>query len=117
MLYQEITNGWGLQGAFRAAGRENQFTSAGFDALFEFLDGSGEDIEVDPVALSCEFFEVDAEQLVKDYAEDYWDEDELKEWEERDDIDEQAHELFEMMDEAYLEYTAYGSGNMYLCVY
>ena len=47
--------------AFRAYGREDQFTRAGLIALFDYLEelesGCGEEIELDVIALCCDYSE------------------------------------------------------------
>ena len=47
--------------AFRAHGRQNQFSYAGLRALFEYLeemeDGMGEEMELDVIALCCDYSE------------------------------------------------------------
>ena len=47
--------------AFRAHGRQNQFSYDGLRALFEYLeemeDGMGEEMELDVIALCCDYSE------------------------------------------------------------
>ena len=47
--------------AFRSAGRQDQFSHAGLNALFDYLenlgDDIGEEIELDVIALCCEYSE------------------------------------------------------------
>ena len=47
--------------AFRAYGREDQFTRAGLIALFDYLEelesGCGEEIELDVIGLCCDYSE------------------------------------------------------------
>jgi len=43
--------------AFRNAGREDNFSYEGLCALFDWLEELGEEIELDVVALCCEFSE------------------------------------------------------------
>ena len=49
--------------AFEVVGRKDQFTYAGKRAMFEYLeeleDGTGEEIELDVIALCCEYVEYD----------------------------------------------------------
>jgi hypothetical protein len=40
--------------------RPDNFTTAGLEALYEYLDELGEDIELDVTALCCEFSEYDS---------------------------------------------------------
>ena len=48
-------------GAFRTHGRQTQFSYAGLRALFEYLEemeeGMGEEMELDVIALCCDFSE------------------------------------------------------------
>ena len=62
--------------AFRDAGRGDNFSYAGLQALFEYLqayeDDGGEEIELDVIALCCEFTEYeDIEDFQDDYGDDY----------------------------------------------
>lgn len=71
MLYQEITFS-AFCDAFRDHGREESFSYAGKRALFDWLEdyaeGSGQDIELDIVALDCEFAEYEDEaEVVEEY--------------------------------------------------
>lgn len=66
--------------AFRRAGRTEQFSSGGLDVLFDYLEGiefdSGEEIELDVVALCCEFAEASPEEIAQNYSIDLSDIDE-----------------------------------------
>lgn len=58
--------------SFRACGRENQFTREALVALFEYLEeyenSTGEEIELDPIAICCDFAEYpSALEAAKDY--------------------------------------------------
>lgn len=57
--------------AFRAADRNENFSYNGKRALFEFLeemaDDTGEEYDLDVIALCCEFAESDVEELIADY--------------------------------------------------
>ena len=86
--------------AFRRMGRENQFSREALEALFEYIENYEEDtgirVELDAIALCCEFTEyATAVEAASDYgftseleAEDYEDaesyeeakEDEAREW-------------------------------------
>lgn len=74
-LVQSIRSASHMRDEFRAYGRENQFSYAGFDALFEYLEdlaeGMGEPIEFDVIALCCGWCEyADAEELAEAYGID-----------------------------------------------
>lgn len=63
----------GFRREFKAYGRENQFSPRGLEALFNYLeelaDESGKSIELDVVALCCDYYEYDSlEQLQADYS-------------------------------------------------
>jgi len=68
--------------AFRAMDRANQFSYAGKQALFEYLEQyeaeTGEEIELDVIALCCEWTESSWEEIAEDYNIDA-DEDDLEE--------------------------------------
>ena len=58
--------------AFRHAGRSEQFSYSGLQALFEYLEemeeGTGEEMELDVIALCCDFSEY---ATAKEAAEEY----------------------------------------------
>ena len=60
--------------AFRQAGRQDAFSYDGLRALFAFLEeverDSGEEFELDPIALCCGYAEADAESIAEQYAID-----------------------------------------------
>lgn len=67
--------------SFRHAGRESQFSRAALFALFEHLEeyesSTGEELELDPIALCCDFAEYDtALEAAKEYDFEPEDEDE-----------------------------------------
>ena len=69
-------NEYQFEQAFRDAGRGDNFSYAGLQALFEYLqsyeDDGGEEIELDVIALCCEFTEYeDIEEFQANYGEDY----------------------------------------------
>jgi hypothetical protein len=58
--------------AFKTYERHNQFTYEGLGALFDYLeeyeDGTGQEIELDVIALCCEFTEyADIEEIAGEY--------------------------------------------------
>ena len=76
--------------AFRAHGRQNQFSYDGLRALFEYLeemeDGMGEEMELDVIALCCDYSEfASAKEAALEYGmtaeddEDEQDEDAIEE--------------------------------------
>ena len=69
-MYQTVTN-YDFHDAFRDAGREDQFTYEALDELFEYYEQLeqelGEQIELDPVAICCEWSEYESwEAAIKD---------------------------------------------------
>lgn len=76
--------------SFRRCGRENQFSYEGLEVLFNYLEkyeeGTGEEIELDVIALCCEYAESTYEELAEAYDFDIDEEDEddrleaLSEW-------------------------------------
>ncbi len=68
-MYQTITRSM-FHDAFRDMGRLDNFSYAGRDALFDMLESLSEDekdIELDVIALCCEYAEDSVEQVLKDY--------------------------------------------------
>ena len=68
--------------AFRAMDRNDQFSYAGKQVLFEFLEQweqeTGLEIELDVIGLCCEWYESTWEEIAEDYSIDA-DEDDLEE--------------------------------------
>lgn len=60
--------------AFRDMGRNENFSYEGKKALFDFLEDleeqTGEEYEIDVIALCCEFAESDVGELIADYGID-----------------------------------------------
>jgi len=72
-MYQSV-NSWDFSEAFRQAGRENSFSSKGLDSLFEYLEeyeeSTGEQMELDVVAIDCDFVEYEnLAELQNDYSD------------------------------------------------
>jgi len=66
-------NKYEFSDAFQKMGRQNQFSYEGLDALFDYLemleDDIGEPIELDVIAICCEYSEYDnLEDLKEDYS-------------------------------------------------
>ena len=73
--------------AFHRRGRGEQFSNEGLIALFEYIQDrerdTGEEYELDPIALCCEFTEYDsAREAALDYGQDFGpeEEEEAVEW-------------------------------------
>lgn len=71
MAIVQTLNVYQFRDAFRAAGRNDQFSYKGLECLFDYLeeysDSTGEPFELDVVALCCDFYEEDAEDIAKNY--------------------------------------------------
>lgn len=57
--------------AFQNAGRENQFSYEGLERLYEFLiqyeDDTGEELELDVIALCCDYSEMTMDEIFDAY--------------------------------------------------
>lgn len=71
-IVQSINSAHQFREAFRLAGRNNQFSYEGLEALFDYLEEVSEedDIELDVVALCCEYSEDSIEDLIESYSID-----------------------------------------------
>lgn len=60
--------------AFRAHDRQDQFTYEGkrvlFDQLQDYEEQTGSEVELDVIALCCEFVESELEEVIMDYSLD-----------------------------------------------
>ena len=78
-IVQSINNVSQFREAFRLAGRGDQFSYEGFEVLFDYLENlsedTGESIELDVVALCCEYYESSIEELIDNYKIDVSDAD------------------------------------------
>ena len=70
-IVQSINNAYQFREAFRIAGRMDQFSYEGLEVLFDYLDNlsedTGETIELDPVALCCEYYESSIQELIDNH--------------------------------------------------
>ena len=86
-IVQSINSAYQFQEAFRLAGREDQFSYEGLDVLFNYLEelseDTGEPVELDVIALCCEYYESSINEIIAQYNIDTsyieGDEDEIKE--------------------------------------
>ena len=57
--------------AFRAAGRENQFSREALSGIFDYIESyeedSGEEIELDVIAICCEWSEESPKEIAESY--------------------------------------------------
>ena len=56
--------------AFRDMGRNAQFSYAGKRALYDFLEEVAPDMELDVIALCCDYYESDIDSIISDYGID-----------------------------------------------
>lgn len=70
MIYQTVTE-TGFISAFAAAGRADQFTVPARAVLFEYYESlaedTGEDIELDVIAICCDWHEMTLDELRAEY--------------------------------------------------
>ena len=70
-IVQSINSVYQFREAFRLAGRSDQFSYEGLKVLFDYLENlsedTGEPIELDVVALCCEYYESSIEELIDNY--------------------------------------------------
>ena len=70
-IVQSINNVYQFREAFRLAGRMDQFSHEGLEVLFDYLEelseDTGEPIELDVIALCCEYYESSIEELIDNY--------------------------------------------------
>jgi len=68
-----------FRGAFYKADRKDNFTYEGLEVLFDYLenysDETGEPIELDVIALCCEYDESSIEEIISNYSIDVSDAD------------------------------------------
>lgn len=71
---KETVREYRFRDAFREMGRKDQFTYEGLGVLFEYLEAyeedSGEELELDVVALCCDYYEDTAEDIAANYSID-----------------------------------------------
>ena len=72
MIIQTVTES-GFRDAFRNIGRADQFSHEALGLLFDYLEqyseDSGEPVELDVIALCCEYSEMDAEEVAEAYSD------------------------------------------------
>ena len=56
--------------AFRDMGRNDNFSYAGKRALFDYLEEVAPDMELDVIALCCEYYESNLDSIISDYGID-----------------------------------------------
>ena len=70
-IVQSINNVYQFREAFRIAGRMDNFSYEGLEVLFDYLDNysdeTGEPVELDVVALCCDYYESSIQELIDNY--------------------------------------------------
>ena len=70
-IVQSINSVYQFREAFRLADRSDQFSYEGLEVLFDYLEEYSEDIgepiELDVVALCCEYYESSIDELIENY--------------------------------------------------
>ena len=73
MLIKRVTESYFIQ-AFEDMGRENNFSIEAREALYEYLEElseeQGEPIELDVIAICCEFSEITFDEVLEEQGED-----------------------------------------------
>jgi hypothetical protein len=75
MIYQTV-NLYSFRDAFIRAGRGDQFSYDGLGFIYDYLEESGQDAELDVVAICCDFQESDWQSIASEYGIDLTDCDE-----------------------------------------
>ena len=68
MIYQTIDNASQFRDQFKQCGRGDQFSYEALGLLFDYLNESGSDLELDVVAICCDFAENTPIEIAKDYS-------------------------------------------------
>lgn len=71
VIVQSINSSYQFERAFSEAGRSNNFSHEGLEALYDYLDDlseeTGENIELDVIALCCEYTEESFDDIINNY--------------------------------------------------
>ncbi len=66
MIYIEIDKPR-FRDAFRAAGRQDQFSHEALDLLYDYLNNFDEDVKLDVIAICCEYVEDTPTEIAQSY--------------------------------------------------
>ena len=66
-IIQTIHNASQFRDAFHHAGRGTQFSYEALGLLFDYFDDMGENVELDVVAVCCEYAEMTLDELIDNY--------------------------------------------------
>jgi hypothetical protein len=67
MIIQTISTAGQFRDAFARIGRKDQFSYEALGLLFDYLDECGENVELDVVAICCEYSEMNADEVRECY--------------------------------------------------
>ena len=70
MLYQTIDTASQFRDQFHKCGRGDQFSYEALGLLFDYLNDCGSDVELDVIAICCEFAEDTPESIADNYSID-----------------------------------------------
>jgi hypothetical protein len=70
MIIQTISTASQFRDAFHAANRANNFSYQALGLLFDYLDECNEQTELDPIAICCEYSEMNADKVRECYGLD-----------------------------------------------
>lgn len=84
MAIIQTVNKYEFRQAFYNFERQNQFSGAALEEIFDYLESysedTGEDVEFDVIAICCDFQELSIEDFVQEYSVYVEDEECSKEW-------------------------------------
>ena len=73
-IVQSINSVYQFRDAFRECGRQNNFSYEGLEVLFDYLENLSEDIgepiELDVIALCCDYEESSIDEIIDNYSID-----------------------------------------------
>ena len=67
MIYTTISNAYQFRDEFQQRGRDNQFSYEALGLLFDWFDELGEDVELDVIAICCDYSEETPQEIVDNY--------------------------------------------------
>jgi len=70
-MKQTVDNASQFRDAFRAMGRHDQFSYEGMELLFDYFEELDPDMELDVIAICCDYSEDSTENIIKDYGIEY----------------------------------------------
>jgi len=73
MIYTTIDNASQFYREFQRCNRGDQFSYEALVLLFDYFDDIGEDIELDVIAICCEYAEESAKDIARNYDLDFSD--------------------------------------------